>query len=105
MDVLNLDVLSEKLGTTRHSTSQVINEHFDVNFFNLINKFRIEEAKQIFKNDNNGNLNIIDVAYDVGFNNKVTFNKAFKEETKLTPTQYLNNLKSHHLKNLKVNFR
>ena len=49
-----------------------------LNFFHLVNKYRIEEAKEILKNDYERNLNIIDVAYDVGFNNKVTFNKAFK---------------------------
>lgn len=86
---INLNMLSERLGTSRHNISQVINEHFDLNFFNLINKYRIKEAQQIFKKDSHNNLNIIDVAYDVGFNNKVTFNKAFKEETKLTPTQFL----------------
>lgn len=90
---INLDLLSQKLGTTRHNLSQVINEHFDVNFFNLINKYRIQEAQEIFKSDTNNNLNIIDVAYDVGFNNKVTFNKAFKEQMNLTPSEYLKNLK------------
>ena len=89
MNTINLDILSEKLGTTRHNISQVINEHFDINFFNLINKYRIQEAQRIFREDAHNNLNIIDVAYDVGFNNKVTFNKAFKEETDLTPTQYI----------------
>ncbi len=89
MNTISLDILAEKLGTTRHNISQVINEHFDVNFFNLINKYRIQEAQEIFRNDLHNNLNIIDVAYDVGFNNKVTFNKAFKEETGLTPTQYI----------------
>ncbi len=86
---LSLERLSEILGTTRHNISQVINEHFNMNFFNLINKYRIEEAKRIFEEDFHNNLNIIDVAYDVGFNNKVTFNKAFKEETQLTPSQFL----------------
>lgn len=86
---ISLDILSERLDTTRHNISQVINEHFDLNFFNLINKYRIQEAQDVFRNDTHQNLNIIDVAYDVGFNNKVTFNKAFKEETKLTPTQFL----------------
>lgn len=90
---INLDHLSERLGTNRHSASQVINEHFNMNFFNLINKFRIEEAQEIFKSDFNNNLNIIDVAYDVGFNNKVTFNKAFKEYTNLTPSEYIKCLK------------
>lgn len=86
---ISLNSLSDRMGVTRHNLSQVINEHFDLNFFNLINKYRIQEAQQILRNDLNKNLNIIDIAYDVGFNNKVTFNKAFKEETKLTPTQYL----------------
>ena len=86
---INLEYLSEKLGTTRHNTSQVINEHFGVNFFELVNRFRINEAKNILENDLNGNLKIIDVAYEVGYNNKVTFNKAFKKETSFTPTDYL----------------
>jgi len=89
MNNISLDILSEKLRTTRHNISQVINEHFDLNFFHLINKYRIQEAQRIFNNDTHNNLHIIDVAYDVGFNNKVTFNKAFKEETNLTPTQYI----------------
>jgi AraC-like DNA-binding protein len=86
---ISLDILSEKLNTTRHSMSQIINEHFKMNFFELINTFRIQEAKKILDEDVHGNLNIIDVAYEVGYNNKVTFNKAFKKETSLTPTQYL----------------
>lgn len=90
MNEINLEILSDKLGTTRHNTSQVINEHFNMNFFSLINKFRIEEAQKILKDNYlNSSLNIIDVAYDVGYNNKVTFNKAFKDCTRLTPTQYL----------------
>ena len=97
-NTINLDVLSQRLGTTRHNLSQVINEHFDVNFFNLINKYRIQEAQEIFKSDIHNNLNIIDVAYDVGFNNKVTFNKAFKEQTNLTPTQYIKHLINLDLK-------
>jgi len=97
MNTINLELLSEKLGTTRHNISQVINEHFDINFFNLINKYRIQEAQRIFKEDAHHNLNIIDVAYDVGFNNKVTFNKAFKEETDLTPTQYIKKISGINL--------
>lgn len=91
---LNLDSLAEKLNTTRHNTSQVINEHFDMNFFELINKFRIEDAVNLLMEDTNRNLNIIDVAYEVGFNNKVTFNKAFKKQLGLTPTKFILSLKS-----------
>ena len=86
---ISLEKLAIRLGTTRHNISQVINEHFGMNFFHLINKYRIAEAVEILKNDYNNNLNIIDVAYDVGFNNKVTFNKAFKAETNMTPSSFL----------------
>ncbi len=89
---INLDNLAERLGTTRHSTSQIINEHFGINFFELINNYRIQEAMDILKNDSAREKNIIDVAYEVGFNNKVTFNKSFKKINDVTPSQYLKTL-------------
>ena len=85
---LNLERLADRLNTTRHNASQVINEHFEMNFHELVNKYRITEAKQILDTDNQRNLNIIDVAYEVGYNNKVTFNKAFKKDTQVTPSEY-----------------
>lgn len=85
---ISLDNLSVKLNTTRHNTSQVINEHFNMSFHELVNTYRIQEAKEILNSDKQRNLNIIDVAYEVGYNNKVTFNKAFKKDTRLTPSQY-----------------
>ncbi|MDC8006245.1 helix-turn-helix transcriptional regulator [Aureisphaera galaxeae] len=89
---ISLAIVAEKLGTTRHNASQVINEHFALNFFELINKYRIDEAKEILKSDKNKNLNIIDVAYEVGFNNKVTFNKSFRKQLSITPSQYISSL-------------
>ena len=44
--------------------------------------------------DANSNLKIIEVAYETGFNNKATFNKAFKKETSLTPSEFI---KQHRL--------
>ncbi len=85
---LNLETLAERMETTRHNASQVINEHFRLSFHELVNKYRIEQAKQLLRTDYQGNLNIIDIAYEVGYNNKVTFNKAFKKDTQLTPSQY-----------------
>lgn len=87
---VSLDQVSELLGTTRHNTSQVINEHFGLNFFEFINKYRIADAAEMLKKEQK--RNIIDVAYEVGFNNKVTFNKSFKKFLKQTPSQYLASL-------------
>ena len=85
---INLEMVAEKLNTSRHNASQVINEHFKISFHELVNTYRIQEAKRILSDDKKRNLNIIDVAYEVGYNNKVTFNKAFKKGTQLTPSQF-----------------
>ncbi len=85
---LTLEVLAEKLNTTRHSTSRIINEHFNMNFNELVNKYRIEEAKEILLADKKNELHIIDVVYRVGFNNKVSFSRAFRKHTNTTPSQY-----------------
>jgi AraC-like DNA-binding protein len=91
---INLDYLAEKLDTTRHNASQVINENFSLSFFELINTYRIEEAIAILKKDTEKRMNIIEVAYEVGFNNKVTFNKSFKKHLSQTPSQYISSLRA-----------
>ncbi len=87
-NTINLDMVADKLNTTRHNASQVINEHFNVSFHEFVNMYRIREAKQLLTEGYPKKLNIINIAYEVGYNNKVTFNKAFKKDTNLTPTQY-----------------
>lgn len=87
-NTIGLDSLSAKLNTTRHNLSQVINEKYKLNFFDYINMLRINEAKELLENKKNRKMQIIEVAYSVGYNNKVTFNNAFKKFTGLTPSQY-----------------
>ena len=66
-----------------------------MNFFELINKFRVDEAISLLKENKLNSLQIIDIAYEVGYNNKVTFNKAFKKETSLTPSQFLKSIENN----------
>ncbi len=91
---VSLDRLAERVGTSRHNASQVINEHFGTSFFDLINAYRIEEAKELLASNAYKDITIQEIAFEVGYNNKVTFNKAFKKATSLTPTQYINGLSS-----------
>jgi len=98
---LSLEDLSEELETTRHNVSQVINEHFEMNFFQYVNRYRIKEAVNMFEESNYNDLKFINIAYDVGFNNKVTFNKAFKTEMKMTPTVFIDKMKRKQSKMVK----
>ncbi|MEZ4803234.1 MAG: helix-turn-helix domain-containing protein [Gelidibacter sp.] len=90
---INLDKLSNKLNTSRHNTSQIINEHFNENFYEFLNDYRIDEAKKLLLVTNgDSKMNINEILYEVGFNNKVSFNNAFKKRTGLTPTQFRNRM-------------
>ena len=84
---LKLETLAEKLKSNRHFVSQVINQYYKTNFFDFINENRIEEAKRLLISDSH-ELNIIEIAYAVGYNNKVTFNTVFKRFTGITPSEY-----------------
>ncbi len=85
---ISLDKLSDELNTSRHNTSQIINEHFNENFYEFLNDFRINEAKELLLITNGHKMNISEILYEVGFNNKASFNNAFKKRTGLTPSQF-----------------
>ena len=87
---IKLETLASKLGIAKHYVSQVINQHYNVNFFEYINMLRIEEAKQLLIVSNKKAMNIIEVAYTVGYNTKNTFNTAFRRIVGVTPTEYRN---------------
>ncbi len=83
---LTLDYLADRLGIKRHYVSQIINEHFKMGFYDFVNRFRVREAITILEKDDD--LRVIEVVYQTGFNNKVSFYKAFKKITGLTPKEY-----------------
>ena len=93
-----LTTLAEAIDTTPHIVSQVLNQYMQTSFNELLNNYRIREAKRLL--ETNPDLSVISVAYTVGFNNKVTFNNSFKKLVGLTPGQFKSNstLKNQKLK-------
>ncbi|RSC92512.1 AraC family transcriptional regulator [Tenacibaculum singaporense] len=79
---------AKKLSLSSHHLSEVFSFEFDKNFYQLINSYRIKEAKKILELPTNKDYKIIAVAYDAGFKSKTTFNRVFKEQTGYTPTEY-----------------
>jgi AraC-like DNA-binding protein len=84
---LTLGMLSGKLSIARSYLSQIINESFHVGFSDFINKYRTIESKSLLK-IHNGKRNIIDIAFECGFNSKSAFNSAFKKHAGITPKEY-----------------
>ncbi len=89
---LSLETLSKKLNTDRYSLSQVINQEFNKNFYEFINDYRIEECIAYIDKNPSQTESITDMIYESGFNNKVSFYKAFKKRKKVTPAQYIKSL-------------
>lgn len=85
---LNLIKLSQLMQVTPHQLSYVINTGFNENFFQFINKYRIEKAKQLLADSKNNNLSILGIAFESGFNSKTSFNITFKKFTDLTPSEF-----------------
>jgi AraC-like DNA-binding protein len=85
---LRLEKLAGEMNVSRHHLSQVLNEQTGMSFFEYINHLRVDEAKKLLAETSKKELNVIDVAYSVGFNNKVSFNTTFKKITGKTPTEF-----------------
>jgi AraC-like DNA-binding protein len=86
---LSLPDLAEELALSTHDLSYLLNEVIGISFFQYINTCRVEEAKRLMISDEYKHLNILGIAYSAGFNSKTTFNTAFKKQTGLSPSQYL----------------
>jgi len=84
---LHLDDLALMMNISRHQASQLINEHFNKNFCDFINSYRIEEAKRLL-DDQDVKLNMENIGYQCGFNNRSSFYRAFKKFEGLAPSEY-----------------
>jgi len=85
---LTIDDLSQKLSVPSWQLSQVINDSFNLNFFNFINRYRIEEVKNKFKDPAHHHETVLQILYESGFNSKSTFNNVFKKFTGMTPVEF-----------------
>lgn len=85
---LTLEQLASQLSMKPRVLSQMINEILGQNFFDFINRYRIDEASLLLTNPKDKKITILEVLYGVGFNSKSSFNTLFKKYTGLTPTEY-----------------
>jgi AraC-like DNA-binding protein len=84
----SLPDLAQRLGTTVHILSQAINEGLSKSFFEMIAEYRVEEAKKLLKEKQN--IKVEEIAEQVGYNSKSSFNTAFKKITGKTPSEFRN---------------
>jgi len=87
---LTIGVLADKVHASEHKVRYVINKEQGYRNFNqFLNQYRVAEAEELLLKS--AETAIYDVAFEVGYSSLSSFNKAFKEITGVTPTNFRNN--------------
>lgn len=86
---LTIQSLSEKLASPEHRLRALINRKLGHrNFSSFLNGYRITEAKAKLADRKLVNLPILTIAMDLGYNSLAPFNRAFRAETGMTPSDF-----------------
>ncbi|GAB4243652.1 MAG: hypothetical protein Tsb0034_21570 [Ekhidna sp.] len=85
---LSIKKLGEVIEASSHKISQTLSIHKKKNFNEVVNGYRVHYAREMLRNEGFDHYKIEAIAYESGFNNKVTFHKAFVKETGVTPAAY-----------------
>lgn len=91
---LNLKKFAASVSIPQAQVSSIINQKFNYSFKKLVNQYRVEEAKSLMLNSDDEKVKLIDISFQVGFNNKVSFYRAFKEFEGIAPSEYLEKMKN-----------
>ena len=85
---LTLNKLADMLMVTPHNLSEVINTKLDMNFFDFINQYRVDQVKKNILRYPKEHYTLLGLAMEAGFNSKSSFNSIFKKTTGVTPTEF-----------------
>ena len=91
---LDLAWLVAHVGSDQRTVSHVLNHYLSQSFNAFVNRYRIEEVKRRIVAPENKHLTLSGIAFDCGFNSQATFQRAFKQATLLTPSEYQSRQKS-----------
>lgn len=86
---LTIATLAAQLGTPEHRLRALINKQLGHrNFSSFLNGYRITEAKEKLSDRDLVDLPILTIAMDLGYGSLAPFNRAFRSETQVTPSDF-----------------
>jgi AraC-like DNA-binding protein len=85
---LTLADLADRLGTTPHKLSEVLNSQLGLTFYDFVNGYRVREVQRRISAGDARKVTMLALALDAGFASKSTFNVVFKKHTQQTPSDY-----------------
>jgi AraC-like DNA-binding protein len=90
----SLSDISLALNVPQHHVAYCINNILNVRFAKLKSELRIAHAKELLQKGKHYDFTINGIGQSSGFSTRSNFYNAFKIETGLTPTQFLNQVKA-----------
>ncbi len=86
---LTIRRLAETMQVKEYKLRTTINKHLGFrNFNDYLHSYRVKAACQLLADPDKKDMTILEIAYDLGYNSLAPFNKAFKELTSQTPTEW-----------------
>lgn len=85
-DTLSLNKFAHSLGYTPHQVSEYLNRIMGVNFYQLVQSYRVRYAAGRLLQDPREKILVI--AFDAGFPSKSSFNASFRREMGTTPREF-----------------
>jgi AraC-type DNA-binding domain-containing proteins len=86
---LTLEMVADHVGLNPAYFSSLFKKETGINFSSYLINLRMDNAKLLLKNTN---LSLINIAFELGFDNQSYFSKVFKKSTGMTPKQYRHTL-------------
>lgn len=87
---ITITQLANILNEKEYLLRQAINKELGyTNFNSFLNHYRINEACRLIQQNTTKELTFQEIAFQMGYQSVATFNRAFKKETGLTPSQFL----------------
>ena len=94
---LDIKILSHKTGISQEKITQSLKEIYNTNFYDFINKLRIERAINVLKEDTHNQQTIDTITFQSGFASREDFLKAFKYYTGKSLSQWLKDIGSTNI--------
>lgn len=85
---LNIEEFARHVGMHYREVSSIINKHFDTNFFEFVNAYRVDKAKAMLIDPAYANMTILDILLESGFNSKSAFHRFFKRYTGMSAADF-----------------
>ena len=85
---LTIKKLANQLEIPKYYLSQIINEQLGISFLDLINRYRVNAAKEKLQEERLEKVSILSIGKEVGFKAKSTFYAVFKKHTSQTPAAF-----------------